>query len=105
MFFFLKALHDQADWYVVSLFLLLTQGFYFNSMNSVRYYFALALAMYAQKYVLRGEYGKFILWVLLGCTIHKSVVTGTTEKMALRSRNPADLIPDLRTELLSESYF
>lgn len=74
MFFFLKALHDQADWYVVSLFLLLTQGFYFNSMNSVRYYFALALAMYAQKYVLRGEYGKFILWVLLGCTIHKSVL-------------------------------
>ena len=74
VFFFLKALHDQADWYVVSLFLLLTQGFYFNSMNSVRYYFALALAMYAQKYVLRGEYGKFILWVLLGCTIHKSVL-------------------------------
>lgn len=74
VFFFLKALHDQADWYVFSLFLLLTQGFYFNSMNSVRYYFALALAMYAQKYVLRGEYGKFMLWVLLGCTIHKSVL-------------------------------
>lgn len=74
VFFFLKALHDQADWYVFSLFLLLTQGFYFNSMNSVRYYFALALALYAQKYVLRGEYGKFILWVLLGCTIHKSVL-------------------------------
>ena len=74
VFFFLKALHDQADWYVFSLFLLLTQGFYFNSMNSVRYYFALALAMYAQKYVLRGEYGKLLLWVLLGCTIHKSVL-------------------------------
>ena len=74
VFFFLKALHDQADWYVFSLFLLLTQGFYFNSMNSVRYYFALALVMYAQKYVLRGEYGKFLLWVLLGCTIHKSVL-------------------------------
>ena len=44
------------------------------SMNSVRYYFALALVMYAQKYVLRGEYGKFLLWVLLGCTIHKSVL-------------------------------
>ena len=55
VFFFLKSLHDQADWYVMSLFLLLTEGFYFNSMNSVRYYFALALAMYAQKYVLRGE--------------------------------------------------
>ena len=43
-------------------------------MNSVRYYFALALVMYTQKYVLRGEYGKFLLWVLLGCTIHKSVL-------------------------------
>lgn len=43
-------------------------------MNSVRYYFALALVMYAQKYVLRGEYGKLLLWVLLGCTIHKSVL-------------------------------
>lgn len=74
VFFFLKALHDQADWYVFSLFLLLAQGFYFNSMNSVRYYFALALALYAQKYVLRGEYGKFILWVLLGSMIHKSVL-------------------------------
>lgn len=40
----------------------------------MRYCFALALAMYAQKYVLRGEYGKFILWVLLGATIHKSVL-------------------------------
>ena len=27
--FFLKALHDQADWYVVSLFLLLTRGLLF----------------------------------------------------------------------------
>ena len=59
VFFFLKALHDQADWYVFSLFLLLTQGFYFNSMNSVRYYFALALVMYAQKYVLRENMGSF----------------------------------------------
>lgn len=74
VFFFVKSLHDQAEWYVFSLFLLLTQGFYFNSMNSVRYYFALALAMHTQKYVLRGEYGKFILWVLLGATIHKSVL-------------------------------
>lgn len=117
VFFFLKSLHDQADWYVMSLFLLLTEGFYFNSMNSVRYYFALALAMYAQKYVLRGEYGKFILWVLLGATIHKSVLLvipayiiadllsrGKLKKMALRRGCAADLIPDLRAGHLSQNY-
>lgn len=74
VFFFLRSLHDLSEWYLVSLFLLLTGGFYFNSMNSVRYYFALALAIYAQKYVFRGEYGKFLLWILLGATIHKSIL-------------------------------
>lgn len=95
VFFFLKALHDQADWYVFSLFLLLTQGFYFNSMNSVRYYFALALVMYAQKYVLRGEYGKFLLWVRWavrstkryaghpGIYCDRSLVPDPAEKVAL----------------------
>lgn len=52
----------------------MTGGYYFNSLNSVRYYFALALALFSMKYVLRGEYGKFILCVLLGALIHKSVL-------------------------------
>lgn len=72
--FFVRALHDQASDYKLSLFLLMTGGFYFNSMNSVRYYFALAIALYSMKYVLRGEYGKFILWILGGAMFHKSIL-------------------------------
>lgn len=72
--FFVKALHDQATDYTLSLFLLLTGGFYFNSLNSVRYYFALAIALYSMKYVLRGEYGKFALWIGAGALFHKSIL-------------------------------
>lgn len=74
VFFFVKALHDQATDYAFSLFLLMTGGFYFNSLNSVRYYLALAIALYSMKYVLRGEYGKFILWIVLGALFHKSIL-------------------------------
>ncbi len=72
--FFVRALHDQASDYTLSLFLLLTGGFYFNSMNSVRYYFALAIALFSMKYVIRGEYGKFILWIVVGAMFHKSIL-------------------------------
>ena len=74
VFFFVKALHDQGSSFALALFLLLTGGYYFNSLNSVRYYFALAVALFSMKYVLRGEYGKFILWTLAAALIHKSVL-------------------------------
>ncbi len=74
VFFFVKALCDQGSNFAFSLFLLLTGGYYFNSLNSVRYYFALALSLYAMKYVLRKEYGKFILCILPGALIHKSIL-------------------------------
>lgn len=74
VFFFVKALHDQAGNYALSLFLLLAGGYYFNSLNSIRYYLALAMALYAMKYVMRREYGKFILWVLAAAVFHKTVL-------------------------------
>ncbi|MBO4291095.1 MAG: EpsG family protein [Lachnospiraceae bacterium] len=72
--FFVMALHDQAENYAFSLFLLLTGGYYFNSLNTVRYYFALAIALFSMKYVLRREFGKFILLILAGALFHKSIL-------------------------------
>lgn len=74
VFFFVRALRDQAVNFAFSLYLLMAGGYYFNSLNSVRYYFALALALFSMKYVLRGEYGKFVLWILAGTFIHKSIL-------------------------------
>lgn len=74
VFFFVKALQDQGSFYAFSLYLLLTGGYYFNSLNSVRYYLALAIALFSMKYVLRGEYAKFVLWILAAALFHKSVL-------------------------------
>lgn len=84
VFFFVKALHDQGRYFAFSLFLLMTGGYYFNSLNSVRYYLALAMALYSMKYVLRGAYGKFILWILAGALFHKSVLLVIPVYMAAR---------------------
>lgn len=73
-FFFVKALHDQATDYAMSLFLLMTGGYYFNSLNSVRYYLALAIALYSMKYVMRREYLKFLTVVFVGAMFHKSII-------------------------------
>ena len=73
VFFFVKALRDQATDFAFSLFLLMTNGYYFNSLNSVRYYLALAIAMYSMKYVLRGEFLKFLFWIGVGAFFHKTI--------------------------------
>lgn len=74
VWFFVRALHGQAVNYVFSVFLLMTGGYYFNSLNTVRYYLALAIALYSMQYVLREEYGKFLLWILFGAVFHKSIL-------------------------------
>lgn len=74
VWFFIRALHGQAMDYAFSLFLLMTGGYYFNSLNTVRYYLALAIALYSMQYVLRKEYAKFIFWILFGTIFHKSIL-------------------------------
>lgn len=74
VWFFVGALRDQGSYFAFSLYLLMTGGYYFNSLNSVRYYLALAMALFSMKYVLRGEYGKFLLLILAGAMFHKSIL-------------------------------
>lgn len=71
---FLQAMYEQSDSFGWSFFLFMAFGFYFSTFNTVRYYLALALALYSIKYVLKKEWGKFILLVLLGSTFHKSML-------------------------------
>lgn len=91
VFFFVRALHDQGSYFAFSIYLLMTGGYYFNSLNSVRYYFALALALFSMKYVLRGEYGKFILMIAAGAMFHKSVLLVIPVYLAARFLAAASL--------------
>lgn len=71
---FLAAIYRQADSFGFSFFLFMAFGYYFQSFNTVRYYLALALALCAVPYVLRKEWLKFILLILVGATLHKSIL-------------------------------
>lgn len=71
---FLKALWDQSEWFAASFFLFMTGGYYFSSMNSIRYYLAVAVCLYSMKYVLRKEYLKFIVIICAAALFHKSVL-------------------------------
>ena len=71
---FLVAIYRQAESFSFSFFLFMALGYYFQSFNTVRYYLALAIAVMAIPYVLRKEWAKFILLVLLGASLHKSLL-------------------------------
>ncbi len=71
--FLVKAIYDQSSWVAFSFFLLMTGGYYFSTMASVRYYFALAIGLYAAKYAIRKEWGKVILILAATSLFHMSV--------------------------------
>ncbi len=71
---FLLALYEQSDEFCLSFFLFMTLGYYFQTFSTVRYYLALAIALYSMKFVLRRQWGRFVLLVLLGAAFHKSLL-------------------------------
>lgn len=73
-FFFLKAMYDQSCNFGFSVFLLLTNGYYFSSMTSLRYYFVLAIALYAMKYAIQKKWLPFLCLIGFAALFHKSVL-------------------------------
>ncbi len=72
--FMVKAIYDQGTWFAASVFLLMTTGYYYSSMNNVRYYFAIAILLYALKYIRDEKYISFTLWILFAALFHKTVL-------------------------------
>lgn len=73
-FLFLKAMYDQSLDFPLSFALFMLLGLYFRTFNTVRYYFVLAITLYSLRYVLKREYGKFMLLILGAALFHKSVL-------------------------------
>ncbi len=71
---FLKGLYDNSDWFAMSFFLFMANGFYFMSFTNVRYYFAISVCLYAMKYLFQKDFVRFVLWILLASLVHKSVL-------------------------------
>ncbi|MDE6219679.1 MAG: EpsG family protein [Lachnospiraceae bacterium] len=74
LLFFLKAFARQSADFSQTFFLFMTLGVYFQTFNTVRYYFALSIAFFSMKYVLENDYLKFVFWILIAALFHKSVL-------------------------------
>lgn len=74
VFLFLLAIYEQSDEFPLSFFLFMALGYYFQTFSTVRYYLALAIALYSMKFVLRKQWGRFLALVLLGSAFHKSLL-------------------------------
>ncbi len=72
--FFLLAMYEQSDEFGLTFFLFMALGYYFQTFSTVRYYLALAIALYSMKFVLRRQWGRFVTLILLGATFHKSLL-------------------------------
>lgn len=72
--FFLKGMYDLSDRFFWSFFLFMSLGMYFQMFSTVRYYLALAIVVYAIRFLLDKRYVVFVLLVLLASSFHKSAL-------------------------------
>ena len=74
IYIFLKAMYQESDSFVLSIFLFMTLGIYFRTFNTMRYYLVLAVSLYALRYVVRKQYCRFIIIICVAALFHKSVL-------------------------------
>lgn len=74
VFLFLLAMYEQSDDFPLTFFLFMMLGYYFQTFSTVRYYLALAGALYSMKFVMRRQWGRFAALILLGSAFHKSLL-------------------------------
>ena len=72
--FFLVGIYTQSKDFLLSFFLFMALGMYFQTYNTVRYYFALSLVFCSMRYAVRREYEKFIFVLVFAALFHKTAL-------------------------------
>lgn len=71
---FFAAIYKQSDDVFLSVLLYFTMSYYFQSLNQIRQMLAMAIFVYALRYVRERKFIRYCLLILLACTIHRSSV-------------------------------
>ncbi len=74
VFAFVRGMYLQSSDFGMTVFLFMAFGLYFQTYNTVRYYLALALLLWSMYHVIKGNYVKFVLLVMLAALFHKTAV-------------------------------
>ena len=72
--FFMKAIWDQSEWFLLSFAMFMLLGYYFQSISTVRYYLALGMALYSMKFVIKKDWPRFVIVALAGALFHYSIL-------------------------------
>lgn len=72
--FFLIAIWQQAEDFFASFALFMLFGYYFQSYNTMRYYFALSIVIFSIRYFLERNYPAFVTLVVFASLFHKSML-------------------------------
>jgi transmembrane protein EpsG len=67
-------LYQYSRFFELSLYVYITSGLYLVSMNGMRQFLAGAILFAATKYIMNGNWKKYILVVLLASTVHQSAL-------------------------------
>ena len=71
---FMAALYELSEDFTLSFIMFMLLGYYFQSLSTVRYYLALAVAIYSMRFVLRRDWPRFVVTVCLGALFHRSLL-------------------------------
>ncbi|MBE5879936.1 MAG: EpsG family protein [Lachnospiraceae bacterium] len=74
VFFFLRGMFEQAKDFGMTFFLFMVFGYYLTTFSAVRYYFVLAIAFFATSFLLKKEFWKFAICIVLASFFHKAVL-------------------------------
>ena len=74
VYFFMKGIYRQSEWFTMSFALFMLLGYYFQSLSTVRYYLALGMALYSIKYVISKDWPRFVFIVIVASLFHKSAL-------------------------------
>ncbi|RDI45709.1 EpsG family protein [Falsibacillus pallidus] len=67
-------LYRYSRLFEISLFVYITAGSYLVSMNGIRQFLAASIIFGATKYIMNGDWKKYIFIILIASTIHKSAL-------------------------------
>lgn len=69
---FLIGIYSQSQDFKLSFYLYMCLGLYFQCYNTVRYYFALSIVFLSMKYVIKKDFLRFLVLILIASLFHKS---------------------------------
>ena len=74
IYIFLRSMYDQSESFAMSFMLFMALGIYYRSFTTVRYYLVLAITLFSLRYILKKQYARFVIVILIAALFHKSVL-------------------------------